>query len=642
MAEATPGSGIAKFGSFELDPETGELRRQGVKVHLQEQPARILALLLRSGGRLVTREELREALWPADTFVDFDHSLNTAVRKLRTALDDSADAPRYVETLAKRGYRFLVPVEWIGAPPISHSPPAGSPSSPSSPDSELETARRDAPRTTRILIIAAAGLAIAALLAWAMLRPSSSSETPHRALAVLPIENSDQATAYVSDGISEAIIDGLSNSPAIRVTARTSSFRYGTARGDLRAVGRELAVTAIVTGRLERRGDDYLLRLELVDTKDGAQLWARDYRHQVSDLDALRARAVSDLTLRLGVTSGDRPRPVKSAEAYDLYLRGRYHWNLRSLNDQLRAVEYFKRAVELDPEFAPAWAGLANVYGTLVGSTLVPGREKETQLASFAAAKRALELDPSNAEAYASLAASKLNYNNDYAGAERDFKRAIELNPSMVAAHAWYATLLARVGRAEEADREWAVGWHLDPYSPASNAARCFGRMLQRRYDDAIEGARAAESRSPEMRLAFCTVWAHLLRGDVAAAVEAQSRHYPERADDLREAVAANGLEGFLRMQLEILPASQEYERAIVHAMLGERDAAFEELERSFAMRRANTGFLWVDPRFDSIRDDPRFLDLALRLDLPQAKAAAAQGSYATSSSPPAAGRSGR
>ncbi|MCM2316859.1 MAG: winged helix-turn-helix domain-containing protein, partial [Thermoanaerobaculia bacterium] len=350
MTAAAPGPGIARFGVFELDPASGELRKQGAKVRLQEQPARILELLLRNPGRVVTREELREALWPADTFVDFDHSLNTAIRKLRTALDDSADTPRYVETLAKRGYRFVVPVEWIV--PEGDTPPAGNTAAP--PQSVTATAptAKTATRWFRMVFIAAAGVAIAALIGWAMLR--SSSGTPlYQAIAVLPIENPDQGTTYVSDGIAEAIIDGLSTSPAIRVTSRTSSFRYGKPPLDLRRVGRELGVTAVVTGRFARRGDDWLLRLELVDTNDGAQLWAKDYTQRASDIDTLRARAVRDLALRLGVSNADGPRAVKNAEVYDLYLRGRYHWNLRSVEDQLRAVEYFQRAVELDPNFAP-------------------------------------------------------------------------------------------------------------------------------------------------------------------------------------------------------------------------------------------------------------------------------------------------
>lgn len=621
MADLGRHAEIARFAAYEYSAETGELRRQGLRVPLQEQPARVLELLLRNSGRVVTRDELREALWPADTFVDFDHGLNTAVRKLRAALDDSADTPRCIETLAKRGYRFLLPVEWSG--PVSapaHPSPSVAPPAPAPGPHPVATKP-----LKRIALGASAGIALVALAAWALLRPSAA-EPLHRAIAVLPIENADPGTAYVSEGIAEAIIDGLSTSPALRVTARTSSFRYRSSPVDLRAVGRELGVTAIVTGRLVEQGDEYRLRLELVDTSDGAQLWAKDFRQDTGAVDTLRARAVSALSLRLGVSSADRPREVRSAEAYDLYLRGRYHWNLRKREEQLRAVEYFERAVQLDPKFAPAWAGLANVYGTLVGSTMVPGREEETQLKSIAAAKRAIELDPKNAEAYASLAASKLSYYNDYTGAERDFQRAIALNPSIPAAHLWYGNLLTKIGRMDEARRETDIGWELDPFSHSPNSAQCFCRFMARRYDEAIDVARRAELRDPEMGPTPCLAWANLLKGDVPAAVEAVARMHPERADALAKAVEARGTEGLLRLELEHLPAELEYQRAAIHAMLGERDAAFAELERSYTMHRAYTGFLWVDPRFDSIRDDPRFLDLALRLNLPQAKAAAAAG----------------
>ncbi|MFA6957157.1 MAG: winged helix-turn-helix domain-containing protein [Thermoanaerobaculia bacterium] len=638
MTEAAPGPGIARFGVFEFDPDTGELRKQGSKVRLQEQPSRILEILLRNSGRVVTRDELRESLWPADTFVDFDHSLNTAIRKLRTALDDSADTPRYVETLAKRGYRFVVPVEWIAPDGAAALAVGSAPASDRAPAATPGMSVRM--RWLRIALIAAAGVAVAGIVGSKVLKPSPAA-TMHRAIAVLPIEDPDQATAYVSEGIAEAIIDGLSASPSIRVTARTSSFRYGKAPLDLRVAGRELGVTAVVTGRLEHRGDEYRLRLELVDTNDGAQLWAKEYRQQASDLDTLRARAVRDLAFRLGVTNADRPRAVKNAEAYDLYLRGRYHWNLRAREDLLRAVEYFQRAVELDPEFASGWAGLANAYGTLVGNSMVPGREEETQLKSIDAAKRAIELDANNAEAYASLAASKLSYYRDYRGAENDFKRAIALNPSISTAHLWYAHLLQKTGRADEALRESDAGWQLDPYSLPANTGRCTGRLMARRYDDALELAQEAQARDPAMKLTYCSAWANILKGDVAAAAAAASERYPEKATAFESAAAPGSVNGVLRVYLENVPESAEYERAAVHAMLGERDLAFAQLERSFAMHRAYAGFLWVDPRFDSLHDDPQFLDIALRLGLPQAKAAADGGKRVVSPSPARGGRSG-
>jgi len=643
MPMAAPGPGMAKFSVFEFSPETGELRKQGVRVRLQEQPARILELLLRSEGRVVTRDELRDALWPADTFVDFDHGLNTAVRKLRTALDDSADSPRYIETLAKRGYRLLVPVEW-SAPESGQAPTPAVQAPATQPDNAPAVSPAEAPvarRSGRSVLLALAGIAIAVLAAWALLRPPSAEPPAHRTIAVLPIENVNPDTAYISEGIAEAIIDGLSTSPAVRVTSRTSSFHYRTTPVDPRTIGRDLDVTAIVTGRLEQRGDEYRLRLELVDTEDGAQLWAKDYRQNASSLDTLRARATSDLSFRLGASGAEQTGKVMNREAYDLYLRGRYHWNLRTQSDQRRAAEYFQRAVAIAPRYAPAWAGLANAYGTLVGNSMVPGSEEETQLKSIDAAKRAIELDPSNAEAYASLAASKLSYYRDYPGAERDFKRAIALNPSNAIAHHWYSTMLMKVGREDEARREADLGWRLDPYSMPGNSGRCFGRFLSRRYDEVLELGREAERRDPEMRLTSCLVWANVLKGDAAGAAAAESARFPERAAALTKAIADRGMEGYLRAHLAFLPESLDYDRAAVLAQLGERDAAFEQLERAFVMHRANVGFLWVDPRFDPLREDPRFLDLAVRLELPQAKAAAAQRNATQPSPAPAGGRSG-
>lgn len=619
MTEDVRSIGIATFAAFEFDPATGELRKEGTRVRLQEQPARILTVLLRSAGRVVTREELRDMLWSADTFVDFDHGLNTAVRKIRSALDDSAEAPRFIETLAKRGYRFLSPVEWTtaGAPP---EPPA--PARPLAP----ETARRATPRALLLWSTLAGVVAATAFVGWKWLRPATVAEQPPRTIAVLPVENRDPGTAYLSDGIAEGIIDGLSKSTGVRVTARTSSFRYRDTPADLRAIGRQLNVAAILTGRFEGRGDECVLRLELVDTKDGAQIWSKEYRQQLSALETLRARVVNDLALRLGVSGRDVAGIVRNAEAYDLYLRGRYLWNQRTLDDQLRAVESFRRATELDPRFAPAWAGLANVYGTLVGNSLVPGQELEVQLKSIASAKRAIELDSTNADAYASLAASKLNYYRDYSGAERDFRKAIDLNPSNPNAHLWYAHLLAKTGRMDEAVREGELGWRLDPYSRPGNMGRCFLRIYARQYDAALDIAREAEARDSEATLTRCAVWASLLKGDVRTAVDQLS----ETAPDMRAALETLGPEPdraeFLRRVLPSLPETRNYDRAAIYAMLGERDTAFAELERAWTTSGAYVGFIWVDPRFDNVRDDPRLLDLALRLKLPQAKAVAARG----------------
>lgn len=613
MAEPAPETGVARFGVFELDPETGELRRQGAKIRLQEQPARILEVLLRNHGRVVTREELCAALWPAETFVDFDHSLNTAIRKLRTALDDSADSPRYVETLAKRGYRFLVPVEWTARP---GAPPPVADSAPVAAPAAIPRNRR------RIALLAAGCVAVIALLAWLILR-SSPIDAEYRRIAVLPIENHDPSTAYVSEGIAETILDELATSPSVRVTARASSFHYKERPVDMRTVGSELGVSAVITGSFRSQGGDYRLRLELIDTADGAQIWAKEYTQRAADVHALRARAIRDLSVRMGVSSADTPSTSSNAEAYDLYLRGRYHWNLRSRGEQLRALEYFERASELDPGFAAAWAGVANVCGTLVGSALVPGREEETQRKAFEAAKRAIQLDARNAEAYSSLAASKLSYYNDFDGAERDFRRALDLNPSLATGHMWYSHLLNKVGRPEEARREIDIAWQLDPYGVPTNSGRCFNRLMSRRYDEAIDLARRAQELDPEIQMWRCVSWANIHLGNIDGAVQAVRQASPEMADALERAAAERGMEGYLRAHLGFQPDDADYERAGTHAMLGDHAAALAELERAFEKHRAQLGFMWIDPRFDRLRDDPRFLDLALRVGLPQAKAAA-------------------
>jgi len=609
MASSVTQVRVARFGSFEFDPESGELRRDGQKGHIQDQPSRILGILLARAGHLVTRDELRELLWPADTFVDFDHSLNTAIRKLRIALEDSADEPRFVETVARHGYRFVAPVEWVMGDVVAAA------------RTGRRSMRRQGLGIAMLLILASAGLVM-----WP--RKTTEGRLPVRTIAVLPIANAEPESEYLSDGLAEAVIRHLSASPMLRVTAPSSSLSYKGQTIDVRKAGRELGVEMVLTGEMRRVDDEYELRVELVDTKEGSQIWGNEYWQAPERLGLLRRALFSDLSNRLGVTQADTSSVVRESPAYDLYLRGRVHWNSRSRADHMQAIAYFEKAIDLDPEFALAWAGLGAAWGTLVGNGLVPGVEEETQLKSISAIDKALSLDPTLAEAWASQAARKTSWDADFEGAERDFLRAISLNPSYSSAHQWYSQLLWVTGRMDESRREIDLAWQVDPLSVPVGSFRCWNRVFARRYDEALEidrqFFRERSLHSGACAFCGCAYWGLLLKGDYPGAIDLIReggmywRDDPSRAERFREAYERGGPEEFWQTWLQERPNADGYYAAVGRAMAGQVDEAFVCLERSFARRHASLIEMYVDPRLDNLRGDPRFDDLARRIGLPQ------------------------
>lgn len=624
-----------RFGPFELDIDNGELRKGGARLQLQDQPRKILGILLENAGRIVTRDELRAAIWPADTYVDFDHSLNTAIRKLRSALDDSADAPRYVETAARHGYRFVAHVEWAdGTDPsaVMNCPPAAAGIAPDNglpPTPEESTIRWRLWAAIALLGIVVIGVTsrYAGRSRESIAAPSPgppAAASPVRTIAVLPIANANAKTEHVSDGLTRSLIDELSTSPSLRVTAPTSSFRYKGSSATAPTIGRELGVSTILTGSLEEESRDYHLRIELVDTRDGAEVWAMELVYPADNVETLRSRLLRDTALRLGISHADHGVHSPSPEAYDLYLRGRFLWDFRTRSNLLRAVELFEQAIAIDPEFAQAWSGLGNTYGVIVGNALIPGSEEELERKAEFAITRALALDGTLAEAWASRAAGKLSYHFDFQGSERDFKRAIQLNPSYASAHQWYSALLQNTGRSAEARREIDLAYQLDPFSVPVNSFVCWNRLLDRRYDEAIAHALRAQKADPRMHLRNCIMWCQLLQGDYDKAIETMRAYFsPTMADALDAALKAGSPPAFWRERAAKFP-NDPYHRAVSYAFAGDRDQAFAELDEAYATHSSNIGMMYIDPRLDALRPDPRFEALALKIGFPQAKQRAA------------------
>jgi TolB-like protein len=447
---------------------------------------------------------------------------------------------------------------------------------------------------------------------------TASASRMVRTIAVLPLVNPDPRTEHVSDGIAQHLIDGLSTSSALRVTAPTSSFRYKNTSATATSVGRELGVSVLLTGRLlEKEGQNHL-RVEMIDTRDGTQLWSAEYAHPAADVVGLERRMLSDASLRLGITRADGTPQTRSPEAYDLYLRGRFLWTLRYRDNLARAVELLEQAVRIDPSFAEAWAALGMAYGTMSGGHYFPGSEAELQRKSGAAIDAALALDPALAEAWTSRAAGKFAYYWDFEGAERDFKRAIELNPSYAQAHSWYSEFLVATGRLEKARRHADLGQQLDPFSLSANSYACWARFFARDYEAAAEFVRRTRAADPTSKFSNCAPWTWIMMGDYAGAIHEMRAVNPGHADALAAALRERGTDAYWRMRLD--QTVQHYPRAINCAFLGDRDAAFEELNDSFAERESALILMYVDPRFDPLRSDPRFDALARKIGLPQLK----------------------
>jgi TolB-like protein/DNA-binding winged helix-turn-helix (wHTH) protein len=608
----------ARFGTFELDLRTLELRREGTRIKLQDQPLRLLTILIQRPGEVVTREELRQQLW-AEEFVDFDHGLNTAVRKLRSALNDDADNPRFVETLARRGYRFLAPVTWEGD--------AGPPPPPPAPP--LETV----PRRRMPLILTLAALVIVAAVAGVLF---TRSRSPGRSatvdsIAILPFRVQSADDEHLGDGLTEILITRLSRLPALRVMARDTVFSFKGGKVPAARAGREMQVNAVVTGNVRREGDTYSILVELIDVEDGAQLWGDRYATSLAELPRTQSRIVEDLSMQLrhGATQAQRQSASRAyttnAAAYQQYLLGLQAWNRRTRADLPKAEEHFQRAIALDPQFAAAYAGLANTYGVMIGnSTLTPA---EGTIKVFAAARKALEIDPENAEAHSSIAASSFRNLWDFQEAERSWRRAIELEPSYATAHHWYAGYLMTMGRYAEGRREAELGYRLDPLSVASISSQCWSLYLERRYRDTLAFAEKALEVQPTLS-PHCQGSTYRALGDYEGLLRLlESRKLPHW-EKARAAYERDGPAGLARLHLELLQPNAErfpVDMAVEYALLGDADQAFAWLEKGYQNRLSRTVSFHVYPSLDPIRDDPRFADLARRIGLPPSALEAAR-----------------
>ena len=617
---------VLRFDSFELDLHAGELRKRGVKLRLPGQPTQLLAILLQSAGNLVTREELRGQLWPADTFVDFDHSLHNSIARIREALGDSAEIPRYIETLPRRGYRFIAPVEGVQTPRMGGEN-----------GNQTREAVGVAPRLKEgaRLILTLISCGTIGLAAWVIRQHSyaKSAVVPIHSIAVLPMQNlsGDAAQEYFADGMTDSLITDLAKVGALRVTSRTSVMRYKGTKKALPEIARELNVDAIVEGSVIRSGQRVRVTAQLLQAPTDQHLWAETYDRDVGDILRLQGEVADAIAqqVRAQLTPMQQPRAhTMNPGAYDAYLRGRlYFVNEFTKPDSLKKAQgYFEESIQKDPDFALAYAGLADTYVYLAFAGAL--QKDQAYRSAKEALARALELDDSIGEAHDTLGVLSSEFDWDWDTADREFNRAIALVPSYSCAHEDRATFLALIGRRAEAIAEITKIDQLDyGFSAAHTESTTYYEL--RDYPDLIEASRRALLLDPKDWFQHYTLGVgYEGTGKVQEAISEYQKAIqmsggPQSVVALAHAYSAVGEKAEAEEILRDLErkskqtSASPYTMATIYAGLGETDKAFEFLENAYSERSFDiVSSLNSDLVLDSLHRDPRFQNLLGRIGL--------------------------
>ena len=620
---------ILKFGVFEVDLQAGELRKSGMRQKLAGQPFEVLRLLLERPQEIVSREELRQRLWPKDTFVDYDLALKKAVNHVREVLGDSAESPRFVETIPRRGYRFIAPLSGNGH--------AGA---------EIESPPPKEPWSRARLLALVLGLGAAALFGAVLgLMPADSwhrlvgnaATRPIQSIAVLPLQNlsPDPTQEYFSDGMTDALITDLAQIGSLKVISRTSSMQYKQTKKALPEIARELNVDGIVEGTVQRSGDRVRITAQLIQIPSDEHLWASSYERDLSDVFTLEREVAGDIARQVHARLTTEKhaelahqRPVNPA-ALEAYLQGNSHMHKFSRgfgDEELRlASEYFQHAIDADPNFAPAYVGMSNARrGTLRLSS-----SEDVDIATKTA-ERAVELDPNLSEAWTALADIKGDF-FDWTGAEQDYRRALSLNPNDANAHDCLGWILDARGRLDEGWKEAEIAQQLDPNEDHLEPA------LDNRheYDKIIQHVTTMLEADPDSAVLHHELYeGYSGKGMYKEAVQQLEQTLvlfglQESAGKVHQAFAASGYRGAMRQlteELERLHASNQVfvpiNVAEAYAAAGDKDRAFYWLEQAYKYRgHGGAGlsmiFLNRDPGLESLHSDPRYKDLLRRVGLP-------------------------
>jgi TolB-like protein/Tfp pilus assembly protein PilF len=589
-------SNLRRFGTFEVDLRARELRKGGIRIRLQDQPFEILAVMLERPGEVVTREELRERLWPAGTFVDFEHSLNAAIKRLRAALGDDADNPRFVETLHRRGYRFIAAVESEGQAVRN-----------------LHVVR---PRPV----------------------PAVNTTAAVR-LVVLPFTNlsNDPAQEYFSDGLTEEMITQIGRlcPGRLGVIARTSSMLFKRSTKSASEIGRELSADYLLEGSVRSDGDRIRITAQLIESGSEVHLWAETYDRSMGEALNLQTEVAAHIARSLAmelvpdqVDVLGRATPRRT-EAYQAYLKGRYHWNRGGLDAVKLAVSYYERALVLDPQFAAAYSAMARAQIALANYSKEPGRTHLER--ARALALRAIEIDPGISDAHLAIAEIRRVLEWNWRLAEDEYRTALALSPSCESAHRFYAQFLASMSRFGEAKAEADRACDVDPFCLVVTTSAAWVRYAAGEFDASIDRSRHVLDMDAGYAPARRLLGAALLGSGKLdeAVVELTAAAGPDAADPISVAWLAHAKAlagsrdeaGALIAQLESLARTTYvpgYHLALAHIGLGDRDAAFGLLERACIDREPSIVNLRVEPRFEPLRRDSRYSALLQHLRLPE------------------------
>jgi TolB-like protein/DNA-binding winged helix-turn-helix (wHTH) protein/Flp pilus assembly protein TadD len=632
-----------RFDEFEIDLRSAELWVRGNRTRLQDQPFQVLRVLLERRGEIVTRDELKQNLWPADTFVDFDDGLNTAVRKIRDALGDSAEKPRFIETIPRRGYRFVGRLIDVRPAVVSQLAEEAK-ESPEQKNAGLSTwdsavlATQKAFLTThwRVLLAGVAALAVfcVALVLYRSSRADGVKQPPIKSLAVLPLTNlsGDPKQEYLADGMTEALIGRLSEVHNLRVISRTSVMRFKDTHLSVPEIARTLQVDGIVEGSVIRDGSRIRVHAQLIRAATDEHFWSETYDRELRDVLSLQSDVAQSIARKVEVTiTGEEYTSLNSArtvdpEAYEPYLKGRYYWNKRTAGSMPKAALYFEQAISKDPGYGAAYSGLADCNSGLAWHGFMSPAEVLPK--AYAAAQKAVEIDPQSADAHASLALV-LDHKWDWPAAEVEFKRALELNPQYANAHHWYGDYLSIQGRHDEALVEAKRALELDSLNLMIGTWVGLRYYLARRYDGAIEQGRNTVDLDPNFAAA------HLILGESYV----QQGKHKEGLDELQKAADLSGdsplymaqvgvslgLAGKKKEALRVIRKLQDisgkryvspYGVAQIYATLNDKEQTYKWLETAYRDRAVWMSYLAVDPVFDSIRSEDRFRDLLRRVGL--------------------------
>jgi TolB-like protein/DNA-binding winged helix-turn-helix (wHTH) protein/Flp pilus assembly protein TadD len=621
MEAPNPPTNIVHFGIFQIDLRARELHKAGVKVKLQEQPFRVLALLIDRAGQVVTREELQQKVWPTDAYVAFDQGLNNAIKKVRDALGDSADSPRFIETLARHGYRFIAPVGTLLQRPSEPSP--------------VRFGLRNHWKFALSALACASLLAALAYWAWHGSTMHAASPTEKVILAVLPFDNlsRDPDQEFFSDGLTEEMIAQLGklNPERLTVISRGSVAKYKDSRLAANEIGRELHADYLVQGSVRRASDRVRITVQLIQVADQTDLWAESYDRELKDIltlqDSVARTIANQIHITLRPAQQTRLRGGKlDPEAYEAYLKGRYYWNKRTADGLQKALIYFQQAINKDPTYGAAYSGLADCNSGLAWHGFKSPAEALPK--ADAAARKAIEIDPQSAEAHASLGLV-LTHRWDWAAAETEFKQALRLDPRYANAHHWYADYLSVMGRHDEALLEARQALELDPLNLMIGTWVGRRYYLARKYDLAIKQGRNTE----ELDANFPA--AHLLLGENYVQVGLHDQGIAE----LQTAASLSGNSPLYLAQVAVAYASagkktdalqiveqlqsisstryvSPYGLAQIYAALGDKEQTFNWLQMAYDDRAVWMSYLAVDPLFDNLRSDERFQDLLRRVHL--------------------------